>query len=77
MYVLADSAYHYQEYDLRSVMIRIDNTVEVPYLVISYYGNKWSDSRVLRHSTHYYLEPLITLVCSEKYLPEKLLEIGL
>lgn len=75
MYALCDSVYNYLEYNLEDVKIKIDNSVEIPYIYLGYTGYGKQDDYQILSQPYYY--PTVFLVCSEKYLPEKLLEIGL
>lgn len=78
MYVLVDGSYSYQEFSLSDIKIRIDNSVDVPYLIVTYnseFEKAYSDSDVLDYGWLHSKKTV--LVCSEKYLPEKLLEIGI
>lgn len=78
MYAEVEGVYRLLEYPIEWVGIKIDNQVEIPYLLISSEvsvgdGQEPSDWKIINS----YNNKTITLVCAEKYLPEKLLPISL
>lgn len=81
MYALVDGAYKYLEYNMRDVRITIDNTVDIPYIIVyaSLDGPGAPESLSDEDITSIYswrLEKVI-LYTPEQYLPEHLLPIKL
>jgi hypothetical protein len=68
--------YRLIEFDFKDARIKIDNTINKPYLYITYrdYYNR-STNQLL--GSEWYLVTSFVIVCPEKYLPEKLLPISL
>lgn len=73
-----DGTYRFIKFPIEDIRIKLDSTVTNPYLIIHYYNytGKHSDSYILSENSLYDITiDNYTVVCSEKYLPEKLLPI--
>ena len=68
--------YRLIEFDFKDVRIKIDNTIDKPYLYITYRDyNKLNVTELLSYEE--FSVTSFVIVCPEKYLPEKLLPISL
>ena len=74
MYVKVDNTYYKMlKLNLEDVRIVIDNSITIPYLIVTETGwNVQSDEQIIKYINHH---DKIFLHCPEKYLPEKLLTI--
>jgi hypothetical protein len=67
--------YRFMEIPIESIRIQIDPSCKVPYISINYSSNVEIDiEEILRD---YFCITSYTIVCSEEYLPERLLPINL
>lgn len=67
--------YRMIEFNFEDVRIKIDNTIDKPYLYIKYYNDEEVSIPYLLNE-YYYINSFV-IVCPEKYLPEQLLPISL
>ena len=67
--------YRMIEFNFEDVRIKIDNTIDNPYLYIKYYNDEEVSIPYLLNE-YYYINSFV-IVCPEKYLPEQLLPISL
>ena len=70
--------YKYINIPINQLGIKIDNTIDKPYLYISYKNKRTDEVRTVEQliNGYYYIERYV-VVCPEVYLPEKLLKIEL
>jgi hypothetical protein len=69
-----DDEYRFIQFDFERARIKIDNSVNIPYIVLNYKHNQELPiDEQLTHMNWY--DVTVTIVCPEQYLPEKLLPI--
>jgi hypothetical protein len=75
--------YRFLEFPASRARIKLDSTAKTPYIIINYEyesrePKKYSNTYVCDHINGYKLDnETYTIVCHEKYLPEKLLPIDI
>jgi hypothetical protein len=69
--------YRLIEFDFNDARIKIDNSINKPYLYLKYTGSKKVSLGELITHPNWYIVTSYVIVCPEKYLPEKLLPINL
>ena len=79
VFAKVDGTYRFLKFPLEKIRIKLDSTVMKPYIVVHYhYSNsedkKYSDGSVVSDNYDVWIDNY-TVVCHEKYLPEKLLPI--
>jgi len=68
--------YRFIEIPVESIRIQLDSSCKIPYVVLNYRGrDEMSEEDLLSHPGWYI--NTYTIVCSEEYLPERLLPINL
>lgn len=79
VFAKVDGSYRFLKFPIEMIRIKLDSTVMTPYIVVHYH---YSDSEVKKYSDSYIVGDNYdtwidnyTVVCHEKYLPEKLLPI--
>jgi len=80
VFAKVDESYRFLKLPIEVIRIKLDSTVMNPYIVINYsYSSnkdeKYSDSFILSDDNYDTYIDDYTIVCNEKYLPEKLLPI--
>lgn len=80
VFAKVDGSYRYLKFSIEKVRIKLDSRVHNPYIVINYryYDNKerkYNDSYICNDDNYNTNIRNYTIVCHEKYLPEKLLPI--
>ena len=68
--------YRFIEIPVESIRIQLDSSCKIPYVVLNYRGRDEMSSEDLLNHPGWYINTY-TIVCSEKYLPERLLPINL
>lgn len=74
VFAKVDGFYRVINIPIEKLRVNIDNSLEKPNLIVTYYNSKLSDSNVL--DSGWAVQTYI-INCPEKYLPEKLLPIEL
>jgi len=69
--------YRLIEFDFNDARIKIDNSINKPYLYLKYTGSEKVPLGELITNPNWFLVTSYVIVCPEKYLPEKLLPINL
>jgi hypothetical protein len=75
-----DGSYRFLEIPLQKIRVRLDSTVTTPYIEIHYYYNSYkklnfTNSNICDNNNYWFTIQDYTIVCSEQYLPERLLPI--
>lgn len=68
--------YRFMEIPVESIRIQLDSTCKIPYVVLNYRGVNEMSVEDLLSDPRWYIKTY-TIVCSEEYLPERLLPINL
>jgi len=68
--------YRFMEIPINQIRIQIDSSCKTPYVVLNYREGDEKSAEVLLSQPEWYIDSY-TIVCSEEYLPERLLPINL
>jgi len=80
VFAKVDGTYRFLKFPLEKIRIKLDSTVMNPYIVVHYHysdneDKKYSDGFVCSNDNYETYIDNYTVVCHEKYLPEKLLPL--
>jgi hypothetical protein len=75
-----DGSYRFLEIPLQKIRVKLDSTVTTPYIEIHYHYSSHkkinlTNSNICDNNNYWFTIQDYTIVCSEQYLPERLLPI--
>jgi len=68
--------YRFMEIPIEKIRIQIDSSCKIPYVVLNYREREEKSIEDLLNYPEWYID-YYTIICSEEYLPERLLPINL
>ena len=77
-----DGSYRFLEIPLQKIRVKLDSTVSTPYIEIHYHYSSHekinlTNSNICDNNSYWFEIKDYTIVCSEQYLPERLLPIDI